>query len=667
MPEKLDFSGGLNTYPIERLAPNELTSLANCYWHRGLRSFKAPRAIFADADGGHVRGAVQLKDSVDYPVSLIAAYNAGTVTFYFLNSETETPEVLEIGTITGVSADATLEMVETNNGVIIVPSDASNWPYLATIEVDQTAFADSATTFELLETADIRQRSGLDLRMGITKITLADLFQLASNAAVPDDVITDDYRSGTDVVVASTTSARIWISSALTFNEIDVDYTFADAIVGDQPTLAIEAFLVAADGTYQSIDSITETIVTEQDGTWSFKWDWDTDYALYNAGVLPVGSGGTQGGPVGRGGFRALITVEVVPNSDTVPDLTIRGVNVRHTQYLRQVLHNNMPHLVELHNNRVFLAEGNFTQLSPYNRISGWRQNDQEYYNEGGSKVTALRSHGNNLAVFKERAIYYLTGNSYENWGKDKIEDNYGTLSHRSVQSLRDVLVFAETAGGICILAGENVRKVSNHLPEGFLGPRAAANGTVPNREAVSAVYSPQSESVDYWMASAAEGVANRRLWRMDPDTLRVDQQTGEFGASFFPMDLDSAPLLWEFDSRLFAALDTTDGDDIGYSIVEINAGTGPNGALEAGVVLANQGFAMNSFTKRFSIVGSDSNWTVTNRGNSITFPQVGAESAKHQSTINDRVRPEAPTITISTPDEAVLTGIGWEQVNRSF
>ena len=186
---------------------------------------------------------------------------------------------------------------------------------------------------------------------------------------------------------------------------------------------------------------------------------------------------------------------------------------------------NEPPHLVVSHQERLFLASGIHTQLSPINRISGWNTSDKEYFQEGGGIITGMVSHERFLVVFKESAISAIVGNSHYNWGKDKLVDASGSLSHDSGVSDRSYVLYEDSNGRPSMLFGNEFAPVADQISRRVTDNRGAdglgACHPVPGNGII--LLHRGGGSVGFWC---------------DPEALKRDQEDTDWMVPWFPFEL---------------------------------------------------------------------------------------------------------------------------------
>lgn len=269
---------------------------------------------------------------------------------------------------------------------------------------------------------------------------------------------------------------------------------------------------------------------------------------------------------------------------------------VSHAQYLTQIMEGEIANAVVTHGSRIHLAANNIVNISPLNAVKGWRENEVEYFKEGGNEIMAMVSYQDALMVVKENTLYRLTGNSYQNWVRSEPLANVGTCSPRSVAVVGDVVVFVGL-DGIYIWNGTDAVKVSGHIQTDF----DALSKTV----ACSVFYKHEG-----WISFPSESTT----FTFDPDTYRtsaVGDDIGEGKVSFF-----------KFTSHQVASYQYCQGaDDTGYllgigidddsdpCLVRCDTGTQDNLGTAANITMKVQtkylsfmGFQLRKLIKRIKI-----------------------------------------------------------------
>lgn len=298
-------------------------------------------------------------------------------------------------------------------------------------------------------------------------------------------------------------------SSGLGF-AIYSDYTFDTIVITDEsgsPYLDDEVELqVVKANSYGNpsftITSFTSTSVDLGFGTYkhTIVFDWDEN-VIPEDGRYAVLFKGNTGSAYSLGSVREL----------------------RHDKYLTNVVFNNeKPQFVVNHDSRICFSFGNTLNLSRYNKITDWSVSDVEYFQDGGNEIKSLLSTPMGLLVFKPSATYLLSGNSYQNWYKEKIL-NVGTKAPFSPIFVNGSVYFFDS-GGITMYDGDRSYVISKHIDSDI---KALSNDSnFSNDQVISAYYRGRI----YFLMNVYN---NEQAFVFDPDTLR-DADDGEKRVSWY-------------------------------------------------------------------------------------------------------------------------------------
>lgn len=491
-----DLSGGYVTNkPIEQLRSNELLKAEDCYWDSKLKKRRGLKQYATLSAGGTNRGGIRAYVNSTW-YTFVAEDSGGVVRFY---SATTTNFTQIDASFTWTTAKE-VEFEALNGNVVGVSADGSDWPLL--IDWDG-----SVLRIRNLEAADVRERGNSTWIAGQW-----DDSEPAGSEYVADTPDAQDAAGADDFLIAmNATNDDGFVVAA--------DHTFNKIVLGSaqQMTGSPVAAYYFWNPTTKAKEAFTPTTVptyTDAEADRTIEWDWElvVDSGFYND---ESATAETQ--------FKKRYPIWV--QFSTAPSNTVGcdTVAISHTQYLRQILEATKPHLVRQHGNRIFLAVGIYTLIGRINGVTNWHVDDTEYFQEGGAKITAMVSFGAHLAVFKERAIFHLTGNSYKNWGKDKLWEGMGTIESRAAISTKGVVCFVETKGGIGMWDGRRAAIVSGHIQNDI--------DTLTSTGAAAVEYGALgSRDKHYWVCFPTSDV----LLRMDPDTTQRDDDTGDFFAAFY-------------------------------------------------------------------------------------------------------------------------------------
>ena len=205
------------------------------------------------------------------------------------------------------------------------------------------------------------------------------------------------------------------------------------------------------------------------------------------------------------------------------------SVVLEHTQYLTQVMDNDRPQAVAVHNRRVHLAAGNNVYLSQYASPGGYELKYAEYFLDGGREISQMVPYQDYLVVLKENALYGFYGNSLDTWVRKRLYHGAGAISRRSAAQVKNNLYWV-ARDGIYQWDGVSVNKVSRHIQNDFDGWVATTS--------VGIEYNGE-----YWVSFPSSTVT----LRCDPDTFRTDD-TGEGRISLFKNTLGFTQFLYNRD-----------------------------------------------------------------------------------------------------------------------
>ena len=482
-----DFSGGYVTdKSLEQILPNELHTGENCYWDSGCKKRRGLKQYTTLTAGGTLRGGIRAYLNATW-YTFTAEDSGGVVRFYSATTTTFT----EIDASFTWTSGKEVHFSEQAGKVIGVSDDASDWPLI----IDYSG----GLRIRNLEAEDVRARGDSTWKAGQWDDTGTGDTQWIDDTTDAQSTTANDFVVGTTV-----TNDGFWVACDHTFNKVVL------TSVAQATGSPVAEYAYWNPTTEAFVTFTPETVPTWTDvaGTRTIEWDWITDAGFYATNENHVVN-------------RFLLRVRFTTAASNV--FRASYVTISHTQYLRQILDNTKPHRIAEHNGRIFLGAGLFTQLSPINQVKDWHIDDQEYFQEGGEQLEALHSFGDVLAVVKAKAIFHVTGNSYRNWGKDKVSENFGTVEPRSVASVKGRLMFLDTDGGVGLWDGTEGFLVSISIQSDIDGFTTAGANAIDYG-------STRAKDRHYWLALPSSDV----LLRADPDTLRRDRKTGEWAVSWF-------------------------------------------------------------------------------------------------------------------------------------
>lgn len=478
----LDFRGGYHTDTLpELMKDNDLTVAENCQWRKCLQKRNGISTYSTTSFAGFtgMKGGWRAKINGAW-TTIIALDTGAAVNFYQGTGTTFTAIDNTFAFTTGYDVE-----FDDMNGFIIAVNGKDKPAII---------YYDSGFVVKNLETYDTRTREKSEWYAG----------QYTAIGTVFTDDTTDAQDAGTDdfQVCSTNNGDGCFIACDVAFNKVifrgcqqaagspaSISYQYWNGTAWASPTVTTTPNWTAAEG-----DKALEfSIPLDADGVLSWEpYDQSTSVFLANKYVL-------------------RITFGTAPSGAFSADY----IDVYHTQYLTQIMQDERPQCVRVHNSRVVFAAGNTINMSPYNMVTGWREGEVEYFAEGGSKITALISYFDALLVFKENTIFLFTGTSYENWQRSRPLSHVGTIAKRSPVMVGSY-VFFMAIDGIYVWNGNESVKISKHIKTDI------DSYTLTN----SCGISYQNEN---WLSFPTNSIT----LTADADTIR-DDPSGDKLASFF-------------------------------------------------------------------------------------------------------------------------------------
>jgi hypothetical protein len=300
-----------------------------------------------------------------------------------------------------------------------------------------------------------------------------------------------------------------FISCDLTFTK--VVYTGAQQ-AGGSPVVSYQYY----NGTsWIDLSLITTPSFTAAAGDRTLEFDYPTDWALYDLNEDYV-----------KGRYVIRVRFTTAASGAFSAD----SVTVSHTQLLTQFMGDLRPELCYVHNNRMFLAAGEFLFFSLYRQLNNWDSRNIEYFHEGGRKITGLKTLGTFLCVFAETAINGFFGDSYLNWSKKTLAQK-GTKENRSIVEAKGMLYFVSD-DGLYAFNGNEAVSVSNHCRTDFDAFTLTGACAVNHKNQVMISF-PASSTVWRFNPESLKQVRDQE-WEVALfkwDNFRVDQYTVQNGA----------------------------------------------------------------------------------------------------------------------------------------
>ena len=430
-----DFRGGYATQvPPEMMDDNMLLKAENVYWHETLigrpdKSTWTTVLSTAVALQGFLRWNFQGLTSWS---NFVAVEQATAVNIAYGDTQAYT-------TLSGVTFTTGAQVEFAGLGNAIIGVNGIDRPHIITYT---TAGGYAAST---LDRYDARTISTMDWIGGYR------------------------YTTGTTEFVSQTSAFQGSSAALLTPTTLSSDghfvasnYPFTQAVyssVANLPSSAVVAWHYWTSTGWKVFTSAIEldpkfttstgrsTAVDER----TLEFPWFTDWIGYNSTAIPS--------------LANKYAIRFTIPTQTTATPTFQKVVAKDIHYLTRIMADGRPHLVHTHNNRIFLGNGININYSPYNQVTGWEaagESGFEYFQDGGDKITALKTHNDYLLIVKPAALYGFYGNSYQNWTKRKLSD-LGGIYKRSVVSLGQVVMFLGREG-IRLWNGVDNFYVSHHI-----------------------------------------------------------------------------------------------------------------------------------------------------------------------------------------------------------
>ena len=496
----VDFRGGYcSSIAPELMSDKELLIAQNCYWDSGLRKRKGTEswdAIWGTATSivGGMRAYMAQGFTGSGFYDLLAMDNGASVTFYHTQSSVTATLLAAYSFTTGYN----------------VEFDVLDGAVLAVNGVNKPAVMYCTATWEImdLEVFDKRER-------GTATWWAGQWYDTASVTASIWTSDTDDAQSSATSdfrLYDGSSSNGFWIACNYTFNKINL---YNSEQVSGTYGAAYEYW--NASSTWAACSLISSANFGAATATRTVEFNWPSDWAYgdsYFTGLDDLANHFI---------FRCRLS--------TGPSASFfcGSVVLEHTQYLTQVMDNDRPQAVAIHNRRAHLAAGNNVYLSQYAEPGGYELKYAEYFLDGGKEISQMVPYQDYLIVLKENALYGFYGNSLDTWVRKRLYHGAGAISRRSAAQVKNNLYWV-ARDGIYQWDGVNVNKVSRHIQSNF----------------------------DSWVATTSVGIEyNGEYWvsfpsstvtlRCDPDTFRTDD-TGEGRISWFKNTLGFTQFLYNRD-----------------------------------------------------------------------------------------------------------------------
>lgn len=140
---------------------------------------------------------------------------------------------------------------------------------------------------------------------------------------------------------------------------------------------------------------------------------------------------------------------------------------VYNTQYLTQIFKGDVPSVVHVHKERLFLAVGRaFRFNNASNSIVGWNSRDIEYCNEGGEKIYQMVTGQDELLIFKEAGIFRYLTTTTGNYSK-RFTSCPGAVSPRGAANVAGAPIYVANDGIRAFVGGQSI-VLSRHIQSVF-------------------------------------------------------------------------------------------------------------------------------------------------------------------------------------------------------
>jgi len=470
-----DFSGGYaSNIPNPLMNANELISALNCKWDNGLvqRNGFAKYSVDAtDIDSNTIVGAV--RTDISGTVEMILAVNESGTGITFWHGETTFTEI--IGFTWSVSTNVRFATL----GGYLVAVNGTGPPVVLTY--------DSGYSVETLDSVDERVRDDGDWHAVLYDDSESVYTNATSDAQDPSSPFTITAGDGGDGIV---------ISCDLLFNKVLIN-----GVTNGGSTTATYEYSTST-GWVEFTPTAAPVWTT--DGDKELRFDMledglmDADVILWQP-YLETASYVTE---------RYAIRITFTANAG----IDATDIAVSMDQYLSVIMGGEFPTDVAVYSSRLVLASGNILNFAPVNAVSGWRSDEVEYFQDGGSSIRRILPFPEMLVVMKENVIYALTGNSYQTYAK-RIVSYDGVYAPNSVVTI-DQEVYFLARDGIRGWNGMQNLIISKHIA-----------GDIPLDSGAVAV----NYKGNYLITFPETGMA----LRFDPDTGRK-RENGDACVSFY-------------------------------------------------------------------------------------------------------------------------------------
>jgi hypothetical protein len=490
-----NFRGGYFTdVPDDLMTDSELRTAENCYWRDGLKKRKGKASLTSFT--GTILGGIRTKmASVWYTImafqpSAAAAVEVrwGTNTAYTTFSRYDAASTTFTGMTLTNGADVQFAVLDER----VVAVNGKDKP---------TVIWTSASSYlmDTLERYDTRTHDNDSWDAG-------QLYTTATQWYVTDTVDAQSAASMDMLLGTITISSGFWVACAHTFNKVTLYDCAASTSFG---SLTYEYYGRASSGGatgwigFTPINVPTFTAAGDKIIEMNFPIDSNTNEIMVDK-CASLNS--TVGG---------VYAMRFLQNDQSASATwACANMNVQHSQYLTQLCLNDKPDTVATHKSHLFLGMGNWLRHSPRSTLKGWREENKEYFTEGGY-IQAMVPHVDYLAVLLDNAIYGISGNSWENFATKLMNSTKGPINKRSTAVVNEEIYFV-ARDGIYGWNGSRLLKLSKHIQSDI------DSYTLTNAAAAKI-------NSEYWVSFPSNSVA----LIFDPDTYRLDD-VGDGRMSFY-------------------------------------------------------------------------------------------------------------------------------------
>lgn len=500
-----NFAGGACELPLSLLGETEVEDCRNVHARGGVLQ-QCPEWIplgVSVPQGKAVKAGVSRPDDTTVLVlwDATAGYTVSVV-------DADGATMNDLGDVPDWTAgDGRVQGIWNPRGTVLISDQPGNWP--AVVLPDDG--------LDTLDSLNVRVRGEDEYQVGIYNGE-DRLFQSSGESG--EDV---NFKNADPPFALSATS-WVTIASDVTFNGITIRLT------GTTAGVTGNLYVVDEDGEIAS-----RSTATIDAGALVFNEEWDNELGAVSANRYSIGGVEQEGATVGVDGVRMAIELSNAGSAQ------IDRIEVRHSQYFRQVCSNVSPHLAAYHRNRLVVAFDNIIQFGFVNDITRWEPR-QEYFVQGGDRITAMQSHENFLAVFQRGAVYAVTGSSDRSWAVERLADFSGTDSPDGTASDLGFLLYSDTKHRLTmLLRATDVRQIAKHYEnkiDQFRGRNGEAAIHPREDDSFLVVYRNGAAQPSDEASEASDRTKDRYVCLLaEPETVRQDPRTAGWRCSLFPVD----------------------------------------------------------------------------------------------------------------------------------